>query len=162
MDIINKVFLLIWKVLPAYIANATPLIIVRSGHPIDLNKKFIDGKPLLGPGKTIEGFFAGFISGTLTGLIQNPSNFMRAFTLSLGAMLGDLLGSFIKRRLNIGRGKPAPFLDQATFIIVALLLSSKFEQYTLGEMFTIILITIPIHLITNIIAYIIGIKRVPW
>lgn len=162
MDIINKVFLLIWKVLPAYIANATPLIIVRSGHPIDLNKKFIDGKPLLGPGKTIEGFFAGFISGTLTGLIQNPSNFMRAFTLSLGAMLGDLLGSFIKRRLSIGRGKPAPFLDQATFIIVALLLSSKFEQYTLGEMFTIILITIPIHLITNIIAYIIGIKRVPW
>ncbi|MEM0084998.1 MAG: CDP-2,3-bis-(O-geranylgeranyl)-sn-glycerol synthase [Candidatus Methanomethylicia archaeon] len=162
MNMIKEMFLLIWKVLPAYIANATPLIMVRSGHPIDLNKKFIDGRPLLGPGKTIEGFFVGFISGILTGLLQNPGNLMRAFTLSLGAMLGDLLGSFIKRRLNIGRGRPAPFLDQATFIIVALLLSSKFESYTIWEMFTIILITIPIHLITNMVAYMVGIKKVPW
>lgn len=162
MDIINKMLLSIWKILPAYIANATPLVVVRRGHPLDFNKKFIDNKPLLGPGKTIEGFLIGFISGVFIGVLQNPSNLLRAITLSLGAMLGDSLGSFIKRRLNIGRGRPAPFLDQLTFIIVAILLSSNFETYTWDEICIILFITFPMHVITNIIAYKIGIKKVPW
>ena len=41
------------------------------------------------------------------------------FLLGFGALLGDALGSFIKRRMGIGRGKPAPILDQIDFLIVA-------------------------------------------
>ncbi len=151
---------LIWRILPAYIANASPLVLIRRGHPIDGGRTFIDGKPVLGAGKTIEGFLAGIILGTLTGLIQGRG--IVAFMLSLGAMCGDLLGSFIKRRIGIKRGRPAPILDQTSFLLGALAFSSILEHYTLMDVVVLIVITIPLHLISNIIAYLLKIKRVPW
>ncbi|MCC6017666.1 MAG: CDP-2,3-bis-(O-geranylgeranyl)-sn-glycerol synthase [Candidatus Verstraetearchaeota archaeon] len=163
-ELIEEVAACIWKILPAYIANASPLVITRNRkcHPLDFNKKFIDKRPILGSGKTIEGFIAGIIMGGIVGALQTPNNPIRAFTLSLGAMLGDSIGSFIKRRFNIERGKPAPLLDQLMFILVAMLLSYKFETYTLQDIVVIIAITIPLHVVTNKIAYILGIKKVPW
>ena len=41
--------------------------------------------------------------------------------LAIGSLLGDLVGSFIKRRLDIGRGAKAPILDQYNFIGGALI-----------------------------------------
>ncbi|MCS7368326.1 MAG: CDP-2,3-bis-(O-geranylgeranyl)-sn-glycerol synthase [archaeon GBS-70-058] len=163
-DLIERIVVCIWKVLPAYVANACPLIIIRNrkGHPLDFNKKFIDNKPILGSGKTIEGFIAGIVIGGIVGVLQTPSNLIRAFTLSLGAMLGDSMGSFIKRRLNIERGKPAPLLDQVMFILVAIILSYRFETYTLKDIIIIVAITVPLHIATNRIAYFLGIKKVPW
>ena len=58
-----------------------------------------------------------------TPIITNiPEGILIGFLLGFGALLGDALGSFLKRRLGIGRGKPAPILDQLDFIIVALIL----------------------------------------
>lgn len=165
MEIIKEISSSIWKVLPAYVANATPLLVIKlikQGHPIDLNRNFIDEKPIFGPGKTIEGFFIGILIGTITGIIQDQSNILRAVTLSLGAMFGDLVGSFIKRRLNIRRGDPAPILDQLAFILGAIILSSYFENYEVKEAIMIVLITIPLHIFTNKLAYIFGLKKVPW
>ena len=153
---------LLWKIFPAYVANASPLIFVKKGHPIDLNKNFIDKKPILGKGKTIEGFMVGTIIGTITGLIQGQGS--TALTLSIGAMLGDLSGSFIKRRLNISRGSPAPIIDQSMLLLGAVLLTNLFftEIFDLTDLFVLILITIPIHFITNVVAYLLKIKNVPW
>lgn len=165
MEIIKEILLSIWKVLPAYVTNATPLLVIKlikQGHPIDLNRIFMDGKPIFGPGKTIEGFLIGFLIGTITGIIQDQSNILRAVTLSIGAMFGDLVGSFIKRRLNIRRGDPAPILDQSSFILGAILLSSYFENYEIKEVLMIVLITIPLHIFANKLAYIFGLKKVPW
>ncbi|MCS7097150.1 MAG: CDP-2,3-bis-(O-geranylgeranyl)-sn-glycerol synthase [Candidatus Methanomethylicia archaeon] len=158
----EKIVLLIWRILPAYVANAAPVIFVKQGHPLDLNRKFIDGKPIFGSGKTIEGFIIGVFFGVLAGILQDQTNALRAVMLAIGAMLGDVAGSFMKRRLNIGRGKPAPILDQTSFIIGALLLSYNIEKYTLSEIIIIVIITIPIHIISNKIAFMLRIKNVPW
>jgi CDP-2,3-bis-(O-geranylgeranyl)-sn-glycerol synthase len=40
---------------------------------------------------------------------------LRVFLVALGAPLGDLIGSFLKRRLNLERGAPAPIIDQLDF-----------------------------------------------
>jgi len=151
---------LIWKILPAYIANASPVIFIKNGHPIDFNRKFIDNKPLFGRGKTIEGFIIGILSGTIVGILQN--RILAALMLSIGAMCGDLIGSFIKRRLDIGRGGPAPILDQTSFLFGAIILSSLIEKFTLFEIIILVVITIPLHFITNVIAFLLKIKKVPW
>jgi CDP-2,3-bis-(O-geranylgeranyl)-sn-glycerol synthase len=146
-------------ILPAYIANATP-VIFKGKKPIDFGKNFIDGKRIFGDGKTFEGFISGLFFGTLTGIIMGSP--FRGFLLSFGALIGDLIGAFIKRRLGIPRGKPAPLLDQLDFIFGALLLSSVFYPIELGIALFIIIITPPIHLISNIFAYLFKLKNYPF
>ncbi len=84
------------------------------------------------------------------------------FLLSFGALIGDLIGSFIKRRLNLQRGQPAPVLDQLDFILGALIFSF-IEFIPPLEIIVIILVLTPlIHLTANIIGYKLKLKREPW
>ncbi|HDO20294.1 MAG: CDP-2,3-bis-(O-geranylgeranyl)-sn-glycerol synthase [archaeon GB-1867-097] len=162
MEAYKFILYIIWKFFPAYVANASPVLLIKKGKPIDFNKKFIDGKPIFGSHKTVEGFLTGTVVGTIFGYLQDMNNPLRGVSLSLGAMIGDLLGSFIKRRMGIESGKSAPILDQVAFIIGAVTFSSFFSHYSLMEAVTIILVTIPIHIATNLIAYLLKIKDVPW
>ena len=67
---------------------------------------------------------------------------------------------FLKRRIGIGRGEPAPILDQLDFIIVALILVSPVVKLNLITVVLAIILTLIIHLLTNTIAYLLGIKDV--
>ncbi len=157
----------LWFILPAYVANATP-VVLGGGRPIDAGKKFIDGRPIFGAGKTVQGFIAGLAAGTFVGLFQGIaagtlSHYLAlGFLLALGALLGDLLGSFIKRRLGIKRGGAAPGLDQLSFVVVALLAASPLALPSWEIILTIIIITLPIHLATNFCGYKLGLKSKPY
>lgn len=166
----------IWIVLPAYIANGSPVIgnkILESigvdKHPIDRGKNFIDDKRLFGDNKTWEGFIIGVLAGILTGIIQMVIDnsylyIARGLIMGIGAMVGDLLGSFIKRRFNIKPGDPLPILDQTLFLIVAIALarSAKVLYMTPIQILFVIIITPVLHILTNYIAYRLGFKKVPW
>lgn len=157
----------LWFILPAYVANATP-IVLGGGRPIDAGKKFTDGRPIFGAGKTVQGFIAGLAAGTFVGLLQGIaagtlSRYLAlGFLLALGALLGDLLGSFIKRRLGIKRGGLAPGLDQLSFVVVALLAASPLALPSWEIVLTIIITTLPIHLATNFGGYKLGLKSKPY
>ncbi|WP_457612197.1 CDP-2,3-bis-(O-geranylgeranyl)-sn-glycerol synthase [Methanocaldococcus sp.] len=154
-------------ILPAYVANATACIF-GGGKPLDLGKKFFDNKRVLGDGVTIRGSLAGLFFGTLTGIFEgiifnNILFYLKlSFLLSLGAILGDAVGSFIKRRLNIDRGKPAPLLDQLDFVIGALSLGYVVKPIPIKMILIIIFITIFVHFLANVIAYLLKIKNVWW
>ncbi len=157
----------LWFILPAYVANATP-VVLGGGRPIDAGKKFIDGRPIFGAGKTVQGFIAGLAAGTFVGLFQGIaagtlSHYLAlGFLLALGALLGDLLGSFIKRRLGIKRGDAALGLDQLSFVVLALLAASPLTLPSWEIVLTIIIITLPIHLATNFGGYKLGLKSRPY
>ncbi len=157
----------LWFILPAYVANATP-VVLGGGRPIDAGKKFIDGRPIFGAGKTVQGFIAGLAAGTFVGLFQGIaagtlSHYLAlGFLLALGALLGDLLGSFIKRRLSIKRGDAALGLDQLSFVVLALLAASPLTLPSWEIVLTIIIITLPIHLATNFGGYKLGLKSRPY
>jgi len=157
----------LWFILPAYVANATP-IVLGGGRPIDAGKKFADGRSIFGAGKTVQGFIAGLAAGTFVGLLQGIaagtlSRYLAlGFLLALGALLGDLLGSFIKRRLGIKRGGLAPGLDQLSFVVVALLAASPLALPSWEIVLTIIITTLPIHLATNFGGYKLGLKSKPY
>ncbi|MEM2935709.1 MAG: CDP-2,3-bis-(O-geranylgeranyl)-sn-glycerol synthase [Candidatus Bathyarchaeia archaeon] len=163
VPVAEVVYQALYFIFPAYCANAAP-VIFGGGTPIDRGKTFRDGRPILGPRKTFRGFFAGLAIGTLVGLLQNPNNVLLGFTLSLGALTGDLVESFFKRRLNIPPGASFPVADQLDFIAGALLFSLLVSppSLTVETIAVIVVITPPIHLLTNIFAYLLKLKKEPW
>ncbi|MDH5438822.1 MAG: CDP-2,3-bis-(O-geranylgeranyl)-sn-glycerol synthase [Candidatus Bathyarchaeota archaeon] len=160
-------------ILPAYCANAAP-VIFGGGTPIDFGKTFLDGKPIFGSHKTVRGFFAGLIVGTLVGFVQNAAvqfnvlfgfqfSVLLGFVLSLGALVGDLFDSFIKRRLGFPPGSLFIIADQLDFVVGALLFSFLVPPLPdLHIILIILIITPPIHLVTNFLAFRLGVKSTPW
>ena len=175
----------IWLGLPAWIANATP-VIFGGGRPIDGGMVLRDGRRLLGDGKTVRGFFVGISFGILTGICQflaaphlrpllalfvevTPAMeyvlFMTipsAALLSIGALVGDIVGSFLKRRVNLESGGPSPMLDQLGFIIMGLLFAYPLLQPEQIYVVILILTTLAIHWISNALGYLLGFKKNPW
>ncbi len=171
----------LYFILPAYISNSGGLIF-GGGLPVDFKKCDKKGKRWIGDGVTWRGLIGGTLLGTAVGTIQgyfgpfiidNFSNFiftpictntvegfLAGFLLSFGALAGDAIGSFIKRRIGIGRGKPAPILDQLDFLIVSLMFVSLVVTLTWELILIAIVLTIIIHLVANTIAYLFGIKDV--
>ncbi len=156
---------------PAMVANGTPVVVsrfIKKTHPIDNNFKLKDGRPLFGKGKTWEGFLGGLAVGAIFGLLiklvltNYPILFLSMY-IPLGALLGDITGSFIKRRLGIKRGDPLPLLDQLDFYIgstIPIVLCKK-----IPSIISIILMAVIIYLLhryTNLLAYKLGLKSVPW
>ena len=147
------------KMLPAMVANSSA-VIFGGGPPIDNGAKFFDSQPIFGKNKTIRGFVGGVVVGGIVGLLLSQGYW--GFILALGALLGDLVGAFIKRRFKVEPGQPFPLLDQYDFVIGAFVVSELFNPVDLTE-FLLFFLTIPlVHLGANIIAYKLGLKRVPW
>jgi len=160
MDDVLFVVMTVYFFLPAYLANAAP-VICGGGAPLDGGRLFLDHKPLFGAHKTVRGTLSGLVVGSLTGLVQG--DLLRGFLLSCGALGGDLLTSFLKRRLNLKPGAPFPVFDQLSFILGAVALVSLVSPAPSGEMvLTIVLATLPIHFLSNFFAFLLGLKDKPW
>jgi CDP-2,3-bis-(O-geranylgeranyl)-sn-glycerol synthase len=155
----------IYILLPVYCANGAP-VIFGGGRPIDFGRSLSDGQRILGDHKTIRGFASGLIVGAIVGIFESfflAQNFLSiAILASLGALLGDMAGALVKRRLMIKPGGPFPVLDQLDFVIGALLLVSIVSRVSLGTAVIILLVTPPIHLLTNLGAYLFGLKSTYW
>lgn len=151
-------------IFPAYCANAVP-VLFGGGLPLDFGKNFYDGQPIFGKNKTFRGFFSGLTVGTAVGIAESiflgfPFHF--GFLLSLGALCGDLVGAFLKRRMKIPPGGIFPIIDQVDFIIGAFVFSLPLNMLSLELAITVLVITPPLHLLTNFAAYKLGLKSTPW
>lgn len=149
---------------PSYVANAAPLLL-GGGRTLDGGRKLSDGQPIFGSHKTIRGVLAGVIAGTLVGFGESFIDsrlIVGGFMIALGAVLGDLLGAFVKRRLRVEPGKAFPILDQLDFILGGLLLGYSFLPISLISAVLVVVVTPPIHLATNYGAYLLGIKKTQW
>ena len=163
---LNDLLIAIYIAIPAYVANSTP-VLLGGGTPIDRGRKFVDGRSILGINKTVKGFMYGFLLGCVASLAEavlfrNYLLVLAGIVASLGAMLGDLFGAFLKRRLDIPPGHPLPVVDQLDFILGALVLTSPVLNLTLGVVLILAIATIPIHLFSNAVAYMLGLKRRLW
>ena len=180
MSPIYEIAFALWFILPAYAANGFP-VIFGGGLPIDIGRKFFDGKPIFGSHKTYRGFLAGFVAGVLVSLAQTlvlQTEFAEDFAqllpfqfnvfvgsmIALGALIGDLVHSFVKRRIGKVEGAPLPLADQVDFVIGAILFSilASGSPPPLLTVLLILVITVPMHLLTNFIAYRLRMKKTPY
>lgn len=153
-------------IFPAYCANAIP-VIAGGGFPMDFGRKFFDGRPIFGKNKTFRGFFSGLIAGAVVGLAESMLfnyHILLGALLSLGALLGDLAGAFLKRRVGLAPGELLPIVDQVDFVIGAILFSLPISlpMLSIELVLTVLIITPIIHLATNFSAYKLGLKSNPW
>ena len=177
----------LWFFLPAFIAN--PMAVVfGGGSPIDGGRSLSDGERMFGDGKTWRGLIGGTFSGAILGLLLSlPFDllgsssswsygspavaFVSSAALALGALLGDLVGAFVKRRMHLPRGAKASGLDQYDFVVGALLVSLLIPSWSVPRFFSgdaflgllaIIVITPALHRAVNLVGYRMGKKHEPW
>lgn len=170
-----------WILFPIYAANGLTPVMMRflKGHPID-NGRMLGKNRLLGDGKSWEGLFFGTFMGiviavvemlafpylpwdlspvALSIIIMTP---LVGFLLGFGAMMGDVVASFFKRRMNRQRGALVPLLDQLDFLAGAFLMLSLVVVVEWGWIILGTIITLVFHVIANVIAFKIGVKKTPW
>ncbi len=178
----------LWFLLPSMVAGPGATFL-GGGVPVDLGKKLSDGKRILGDGKTWRGVFGGIAFAAFFGMIQTLiviytdmgndwlfglgwKGWLTIIILGTGSILGDSIGSFIKRRLDKERGYNFPLLDQYDYVFGTFLLLLVFRydffisNYIIHPAWVglmVVLIQTPlVHRLVNIIGYRIGVKKVPW
>lgn len=107
-------------------ANSAPLILKWVGRgrtfaPLDFGLVLADGRPLFGPSKTWAGAACAIIGTALLAPVLSTTLAAGTFA-GAGAMLGDLVSSFVKRRLGLRPSAPAPGLDQLPESVLPLVL----------------------------------------
>ena len=107
------------------IANGTPVITAAAcgawcAWPLDGGRVLADGRRLLGDAKTWRGVaLAPLAAGLGAMLLDLPA--MVGIVVGITAMLGDLLSSFVKRRLGVPTSGMALGLDQIPEALLPLL-----------------------------------------
>jgi CDP-2,3-bis-(O-geranylgeranyl)-sn-glycerol synthase len=170
-----------WVMLPAYIPN-NAAVVAGGGAPID-GGRTRKGRRLLGDGKTWRGTLVGTLAGALVALALNflrlPAVDLSGFalplfppavvvSLPLGAMLGDITASFLKRRTGRERGAAFPVIDQLDFVAGSVLISLVVAPTWVLQTFTprvvvvVLLLTPLLHVGTNAGAYLLGLKDEPY
>jgi CDP-2,3-bis-(O-geranylgeranyl)-sn-glycerol synthase len=201
MGLVDVVLTALWLMLPAYLSNMVP-VFIGGGAPIDLGRSWKDGRRILGDGKTWRGLLLGpVVAALLTWPLQlaastswgrpgalgtdgfpgwgpSPWWFVMAFALGLGALAGDAIESFFKRRRGFDRGERWIPFDQLDFVVGALAFAALagwllrvsgatptnlfVDLFTWPRALAILILTPGFHLLVNFIGYKIGVKKVPW
>lgn len=180
----------LWVLLPTYVANALATLPRGRGPALDLGRIWKrDGRRILGPSKTWSGFLTGSLLALPVGLLEAwlillaPPNLALVpklatsvvgavpvvALLTFGAMGGDALGSFVKRRLGRDSGSRTFLLDQLPFVLVPVALGLLLFPSLFGSVFLrweavmwLLIYTLGLHAAFNWIGYWAGLKRVPW
>jgi len=125
---------IMWFMMPAFFATMMPVFVRKSNF---LNAPI--NKTIFGKNKTYRGFFFGIITSIIIIFLQmllyqypffqglslidySTSNFILiGFLMGFGALFGDLIKSFFKRRFNIKSGKSWVPFDQIDYVIGTIL-----------------------------------------
>lgn len=183
MDIVILVAKLFYFFLPAGLANMSPVLFKNRlkflAKPVDLNVQ-LGGNPIFGSHKTWRGLIVAIMMGGFLYLLWlsiaywypesvawSPFDITTlpwwfGFAFSAGAIGGDLVKSFFKRRVAIQPGKTWFPFDQIDFLIGAAFVASFFVHFTFLMWVIIISVGIVMHIFVNHIAFWLKVKDSPW
>ena len=84
------------------------------------------------------------------------------FLLGFGAIFGDLVKSFFKRRLHIDDGKPLYFFDQLDYVAGSYLFLSLYYVVSLEIIVASVVLSFSLTVIVNQISFYLGIRKEKW
>jgi CDP-archaeol synthase len=117
-------FLILSTLALILLANGLPALLgllLGPGRPLDGGIRLADGRPLLGRTKTVRGVLAALLLTPL-GAAALGLPWHIGLLVALGAMAGDLIASFTKRRLGYPSSAKAPLLDTVPESLIPVLL----------------------------------------
>lgn len=179
MNMALEIIKIFWFFLPAAFANMAPVLfrwVPLLNVPIDLGRT-LHGNPIFGPHKTYRGFLFGIITAILIVIVQKTlfpfmeqyglvnyatvNTFFLGLLLGIGALFGDLVKSFFKRRFDIESGTSWVPFDQIDWIVGAIIFVN-FYIWLGWEINVLALVLFGLlHPLVNYIGYSLHIKRKP-
>jgi CDP-2,3-bis-(O-geranylgeranyl)-sn-glycerol synthase len=119
-------FAIVQSLLLLMLANGAPVVAKKVfgrhfARPLDGGLKLADGRPMFGPSKTLRGLLAAVAAAAAGAPLLGLAPRLGVF-VALGAMAGDLLSSFVKRRFALRPSSRALGLDQVPESLIPLLL----------------------------------------
>ena len=185
MMILKFILSCLYLFLPAYFTNMASSLIKKHkflnflDKPIDSGKKFC-GQPIFGSHKSWRGAIFGIVIGFLVAfsqkfLYQFPTIqkisfldyqkiniYLFGFLICFGAIFGDLLFAFIKRRLKLEPGARFFPFDQTNYVIGAAIVLSPFFKIKIEVWITIFILTFFLHIIINRLGYLLNLHKSRW
>jgi len=183
--LINSIILVLWYFLPAAIANGTPVVVMhlpilkKWNYPLDCYKT-IRGVRIFGEHKSWRGLVFGVLMAIVTAYIQleiyknwtwlretlnfdftSISPLIYGTLAGLGAILGDAIKSFFKRRINIKPGSTWFPFDQIDYIIGGILFLLPYIRLSFWLYLLTFVIWFGIHLISTYIGFLLKLKDKP-
>jgi CDP-2,3-bis-(O-geranylgeranyl)-sn-glycerol synthase len=167
--LVRRVIQLMYFMAPAYVANmAPPFLKYWRGWNPPINRRW------LGSHKTVLGFAAGVLAAVLTAAVQahlawsadaiavHETWLGLGLRLGIGAMAGDAVKSFFKRRAAVPPGERWVPFDQIDFVAGALALVWPVADLSWQDAVTLLLVSAIGHIVVNHIGYWIGVRPSRW
>lgn len=147
------------------LANAIPVLLARlfgahADWPLDLDTK-LGQQPLLGPSKTWRGLVGSLMLTPLFAILFGLSGW-DGLLIAAMAMLGDVCGSFIKRRLKIVPSGMAPGLDQIPESLFPALAMKPSLAMSWGDVLIMVLLFIFIELLLSRLGFMLNLRNRPY
>jgi CDP-2,3-bis-(O-geranylgeranyl)-sn-glycerol synthase len=149
------------------VANGLPILLNvwlrdRAALPIDGGIRLgRDGQPLFGSHKTWRGLVAA-IMGTAAAAVVLGLPAITGAWVGLWAMAGDVLSSFLKRRLARDSGDQALGLDQIPESLLPLLAVRSELGFGLGEVAALVALFLVLELLLSRVLFAWNIREHPW
>ncbi len=168
----------LWFILPAGLANIAASLsrfLPLSPTPVDFGRVW-RGQPLFGANKTWRGLLSGAIVGQVVYTVQiylyrfkffqdlslfdyTKHLFFLGALLGLGALGGDLIKSFFKRRMGIPPGHSWLPFDQIDYTIGAIALGSFIFFPGWGRALFIVVFGFVLHILFNLLAFVLRLQK---
>ena len=147
-------------------ANGAPVIATkvfarRFDAPIDFGYRLPDGNALFGPGKTVRGLLVAVMATTLAGFFLGVP-LSTGVSIALLSMLGDLISSFIKRRLGLRPHGQAFGLDQIPEALLPLLVLQDRLGFSMIDITFIVGVFTAGEVILSRLLFRMGIRETPY
>ena len=148
------------------IANGAPILLLklldgRCAWALDGGRVWPDGRPWFGPSKTWRGVAGALLAGALAGwgLGLGAGTGLQAGAMT---MLGDMLSSFLKRRLGVPSSGMALGLDQVPESLLPLLWLKTEWRLGYGEVLGLVLAFLVLELALSRVLYRLHVRREPY
>jgi CDP-2,3-bis-(O-geranylgeranyl)-sn-glycerol synthase len=159
---------LIYLMLPVYLANmAPPFVKFWHGWNPPISRRW------LGEHKTVVGFSLGIATAMAVAAVQHALALKHSLadysqwpvlglSCGVGAMAGDSIKSFFKRRLGIAPGARWVPADQLDFVIGGLLALSPWTRLSAQDVLAVLCISFAGDIAVNQLAFRLGIRNTAW
>jgi CDP-2,3-bis-(O-geranylgeranyl)-sn-glycerol synthase len=161
----------LYLMIPAYVANMAPPLLAKYSPwnaPMDFGLS-LDGVRVFGDHKTWAGFVVGVLAALIVGTamfhIYWPFEFSGigwSLLVAIGALTGDSVKSFFKRRVGVSPGSLWIPFDQIDYTVGALALGSIILFPGWMNAFLVVFLGAFGHIAVNHIGYWLGVREVKW
>lgn len=181
----TSILIAFWFFIPAGVANTAAVfasklpVLRRFSYPMDF-KKSINGVRIFGDHKTIRGLVVGIAVAILLTAIEiniyNNSSWLKenltinyseinplifGFLSGFGALMGDAVKSFFKRRVGVKPGDSWFPFDQIDYIVGGILATMIYVRLNFIDYLFLLLIWFILHPLSTFVGFLLKLKDKP-